>query len=169
MPVALAGLVLAANFLPRWWQRLELLDSGGRAFRDPAAAARAVQLLHWLAGAGTDTPDHRLTLARLLCALPAQWPVPLRLQLSQAERETGEALLRALIQHWKAIGKTSPAGLRESFLARPGLLQRRGDAGEGWLLRVESRAFDMLLDQLPWAFRTLRFPWMDEVLHVEWR
>jgi len=34
---------------------------------------------------------------------------------------------------------------------------------------VEPRSFDMLLDRLPWSIATLRLPWMDRVLHVDWR
>jgi hypothetical protein len=50
----------------------------------------------------------------------------------------------------------------------------------GWLQRLQlarletpgevpPRAFDMLLDRLPWGYVTIRFPWMPEVLHVDWR
>jgi hypothetical protein len=34
---------------------------------------------------------------------------------------------------------------------------------------VETRAFDMLLDGLPWAFSVIRHPWMTRTLYVEWR
>jgi hypothetical protein len=56
--------------------------------------------------------------------------------------------------------------LRESFLQRGGRLQRKGDA---WQLAVETRAFDMLLDQVPWSYSTIKFGWMERVIYVDWR
>ncbi|HLO95924.1 MAG TPA: contractile injection system tape measure protein, partial [Burkholderiaceae bacterium] len=69
-------------------------------------------------------------------------------------------------------GHTSVAGLREAFLQRQGRLAKdkpRADAPPAWRLRVEKRGLDVLLDRLPWGFSTVRLPWMEGVLHVEWR
>ena len=71
-----------------------------------------------------------------------------------------------MIDNWKVLGNTSVAGLRETFLQRQGRLQLRDDA---WRLRVEPKAFDMLLDQLPWGFSTIKYPWMERAIYVEWR
>jgi hypothetical protein len=40
---------------------------------------------------------------------------------------------------------------------------------EAWRLQVAQGPFDMLIDQLPWGYATIRHPWMKQVLHVEWR
>ena len=146
-------------------QVLELTD--GQVFRDEAAAARAVLLLEYVATGETETPEPLLALHKLLCGLPLEAPVARRFEPTAAERSAVEGMLQALIAHWKIIGKTSVAGLRSSFLQREGRLEDRGD--RGWLLQVQSRSFDMLLDQLPWSYTPLKFPWMAEVLHVEWR
>jgi hypothetical protein len=29
--------------------------------------------------------------------------------------------------------------------------------------------FDMLMDRLPWSFSLIRYPWMEEPLHVTWQ
>ena len=71
-----------------------------------------------------------------------------------------------MIANWKVLGNTSVAGLRESFLQRGGSLKRHDEA---WRLQVEPRAFDMLLDQLPWGYSTIKHPWMERVIHVDWR
>ena len=78
----------------------------------------------------------------------------------------GINVLAAILTHWRALGRTSVAGLRESFLQREGRLGRQ-DAG--WQLKVAARPFDMLLDRLPWAYKTLKFAWMEDVVHVDWR
>ncbi|PTT76668.1 hypothetical protein DBR42_26570, partial [Pelomonas sp. HMWF004] len=71
-----------------------------------------------------------------------------------------------VIQHWRILGTTSLAGLRESFLVRSAQLSLQDEA---WRLAVEPGPFDMLLDQLPWGYTTLRHPWMERVIHVDWR
>ncbi|HEX7944708.1 MAG TPA: contractile injection system tape measure protein, partial [Phenylobacterium sp.] len=58
------------------------------------------------------------------------------------------------------------AGLRESFFQRQGALTAEAEA---WRLKVQPRAFDMLIDQIPWGFTTQRMPWMAQVLYVDWR
>lgn len=159
-----AGLVLAGPYLPRLLGRLDLLD--GQRFRDDEAAERAVHLLQWLASGRRRAAEHELVLNKLLCGLPASHPVPAEVVLSDEETAAVDGLLQALIAHWKVLGRTSVAGLRETFLMRDGALSH---VDEGWKLVVAPRAFDMLLDQLPWGYKTLRFPWMPEVLRVEWR
>ena len=51
-------------------------------------------------------------------------------------------------------------------MLRPGKLTLRGD--RDWLLQVESSGCDVLLDQLPWSISTIRLPWMESLLWVEW-
>ena len=71
-----------------------------------------------------------------------------------------------MITNWKSVGQTSVAGFRESFLQRRGRLTRKDDA---WQLKVEQRAFDMLLDSIPWGFAAIKHPWMERVVYVKWR
>ena len=37
-----------------------------------------------------------------------------------------------------------------------------------WLLRVERRGYDLVLDRFPWAFDWLKLPWMEMAMRVEW-
>jgi hypothetical protein len=159
-----AGLVLAGPYLPRLLTRLGLLVDD--RFANEAAARRAVQVLQVVVDGRPETPEHRLALNKLLCGVPQATPVAREIELTAAEQHAITSLLEALIGHWTALGRTSVQGLRESFLQREGALRR---TDEGWRLLVMSRPFDMLLDRLPWGFRTCRFPWMDQVLHVDWR
>ena len=86
--------------------------------------------------------------------------------VSDEEAEVAAGLLTSVTQHWPQLQNTSIDGLREGFLCRPGTLVPRDD---GWLLTVETRAFDMLLDSLPWRLSPIRLGWMSGVLHVRWR
>ena len=85
--------------------------------------------------------------------------------LGPADREECTALLEAVIEHWSALGHTSVAGLRTSFLQRDGLLRR---VEAGWALHVDPAGFDVLLAHLPWSVSVVRLPWMPEPVYTEW-
>jgi hypothetical protein len=159
-----AGLVLLGAYAPRLFTLLGLTD--GRRFVDADAAARAVHLLQWLVDERSDREEHLLVLNKLLCGVPPAMPLPREVVLQAREQDAGGQLLQTVISHWNALGSTSVQGLRETFLQREGRLQRDDEA---WRLRVAPRAFDMLLDRLPWGYATLKLPWMKGVLHVDWR
>ena len=78
----------------------------------------------------------------------------------------GRAVLLFAVVGPETVGLPVKVLEAHSFLQRNGRLQRDSDA---WRLVVESRPFDMLLDQIPWSFATLKFPWMERVIYVEWR
>ncbi len=164
LQIANAGMVIAAPYLPRLFGMLGLLN--GNAFVDEAAAARAIHVLQFLVDGKAEPPEHLLILNKLLCGVPLDRPVPRDIALTDAERQAVDGLIAGMIGNWTAIGHTSVAGMRESFLQREGRITLERDA---WKLLVEPRAFDMLLDRLPWSIATLRLPWMDRVLHVDWR
>ncbi len=159
-----AGLVLLAPYLPRLFDRLDLVKAG--EFVDRGAAERAVHCLQFLVNADLSSPEYRLVLNKLFCGVEPGRPIRRGIEIDAVEREQLEGLLRAVTQHWKPLENTSTDGLRESFLQRSGRLRLDGDC---WHLSVEARAFDMLLDQLPWSFNTIRFAWMERVIYVEWR
>ena len=158
-----AGLVLLGPYLPRLFGMLSLLGEDG--FVDLGAKIHAVRVLQFLIHGSTDTREKSLPLCRILCGLPSGVPVGEE-PIPPQEQEVCEQLLEAVIQHWTILGSTSVQGLRETFLRRNGVLEAQE---EQWLLRVEAGAFDMLLDKLPWGYKTVRFGWMDKTLQVEWR
>ena len=153
--IANAGVVFVAPYLPRLFSMLELTYE--TAFTSTSCAHRAVHLVQYIVTGATTTPEPLLVLNKILCGLPISEPVPLDIDLRVKERAAIEEMLTAIIAHWQAIGRTSVAGLRESFLQREGRLVC---AEESWQLRVESKCFDMLLDRLPWGYATMKFPWM---------
>lgn len=160
--VANAGIVLLAPFLPRLFDGLglvaadELLDPG-----------RAICLLHHLATGELTAPEHEVPLVKVLCGRSLDEPTPSDVGLTRTETDEATALLTAAIGHWTALRDTSPDGLRHEFLRRPGILSI-ADRDE-WLLRVETRTADILLDQLPWGIAMVGLPWMPRMLQVEWR
>jgi len=162
--IANAGIVLAAAYLPRLFERLNFIDEG--RFKDRESAERGVHCVQYLVNESVSSPEYQLVLNKLLCGVKPGLPIRRSIELASSEKEQLEALLHAITRHWKALANTSITGLRESFLQRNGRLQLKNDA---WNLSVESRPFDMLLDQVPWTFTTIMFPWMERVIYVEWR
>ncbi|MEY2882344.1 MAG: hypothetical protein RL490_68 [Pseudomonadota bacterium] len=159
-----AGLVLAARFIPILFDRLELTRNA--AFGNVEAAMRGVRLLQRLVTGSDAAIEPELVLNKLLCGLTPEAPLPRAFAASAIEDETIEGLVAAIIAQWTILKQTSPAGLRETFLQRPGALEWHESH---WRLKVEGRSFDMLLDHLPWGYRTIRLPWMAAALHVDWR
>jgi len=55
--------------------------------------------------------------------------------------------------------------LRESFLKRDGILTQKEN---GWLLQVERKTLDILIDSIPWGYSTVSFSWNEYLIFVEW-
>jgi hypothetical protein len=156
-----AGLVLLHPFLPRLFEACGFVRGGELAKREPAAA-----LLHWLATGADEPLELEFGFVKLLVGLRPEEPLAVGAGLvGEAERAEGEALLQAVIAHWKALGGTSVDGLRVAFLQRRGALR---EEEAGWRLQLEAEPFDVLLGRLPWGISTVRLPWMTRPLYTDW-
>jgi Contractile injection system tape measure protein len=156
-----AGLVLLHPFLPQFFNALGIATEDTLLQPD-----RAVCLLHYLATGQTIAPEYELILAKVLCNIPLETPVESDVLLTTNEQEEAIAVLEAVVDHWAALGNTSADGLRGTFLVRSGKISLRADGD--WLLQVETKSFDILLEQLPWGIGMIKLPWMERMLWVEW-
>ena len=163
--VMTAGVCLLWPFLTRFFARLQLLDDKETGFASLAAQQRAVLLLHHLATGERDAPEFALLLPKALCGMPPFAPCEITEPVTATEEAEAAQLLDAAIAHAGCFGTISHAGLRETFLMRPGLLGTRDGA---WLLRLERRSADVLLERIPWTLQWLRLPWMQAAMRVEW-
>ena len=159
-----AGLVLVAPYIPRLLETLNL--TADSEFKSRSAAERGIHLLQYLVNGRCSSPEYQLVLNKILCGVTTGTPIVREITMDDNEATVVVSLLQSIIEHWTAIGSTSVAGLQESFLQREGRLRLKNDS---WHLLVEARAFDMLLDRLPWSFSLIKFPWMQRPIHVEWR
>lgn len=158
------GMVLASPFLPRLFSMFNLLEDG--KFIHPGAADRAVHLLQYMVTGQSETPEYELVLNKILCGISTSMPISAGITVTEQEKTVIEQMLQSMIQHWRALGSTSVAGLRETFLQRQGWLVLDD---EYWRLKVQERTFDMLLDRLPWSISMIKHAWMDKPLRVSWR
>ena len=163
--IANAGLVLVWPFLTVLFERLGYVAE--RQFQGIEQMTRAAYLLQFLATGEEQPPEHLLALNKLLCGVGRTLPLVRELPLTADEKATGESLLGAVIARWGDVLKnTSLAGLRETFLQRPGKLVWGNDRVT---LTVETKTVDILLDQRPWSIALIKLPWMALPLYVSWR
>ena len=165
-----AGLCLLAIWFPRLFDMLGLLAAnadGKKDFKDIGTRIRAVFILQRLV---TDEvreyEEHELAFNRILTGCPFHVPLPKNLELTQNEIRTAESMLAGVKANWDKLKNTSIKGFQRSFIERPGRLEQREDK---WVLYVENRGCDILLDSLPWSYRTIRLPWLKKKINVVWR
>ena len=159
-----SGIVLLHPFLMMYFKELGLLTADNR-FGDEVAQKRAVLLLHYLTTGLFEAAEYDLALLKVLCGLPLDEAVPAYIELTEQELEESASLLQAVTQHWQPLNKTSAEGLQVTFLQREGKLSR---SFAGWRLQIEQKTVDILLGKLPWSYSTIRLPWMNGIINVDW-
>lgn len=165
-----AGLCLLALWLPRLFDMLGLLETdadGKKDFRDTDARIRAIFVLQRLVtDEKREYKEQELAFNRILAACPFSVPLPKILELTDTEVQTVESMLAGVKSNWNKLKGTSVKGFQKSFIERPGKLEQREDK---WVLYVEERSYDILLDSLPWSYRRIRLPWLKKRMDVVWR
>lgn len=159
-----AGLVLTHPFIATLFNRLGLMSE--KKFINMQAREKAVFLLHYIVTGNAAAEEHHLLLPKVLCGYPLEEPVVQEMEFSGQEKEEADDLLKAIIQQWSILNRTSPEGLRETFLKRAGKIFTKNDSIR---IQVESGPVDMLLDHLPWSLSMIKLPWIKDVINVEWR
>lgn len=167
IPISNAGLVILFPFLPMLFMRLNMLSQDRRDFNSNESKVRAIFILqHLMASEDREYDEKDLFLNRLLINYPFNEPLPKRMELNQDELNTIDSLLEAAKTNWEKMRNTSMRGFQEAFLRRVGFIEK---TEREWVLTVEERAFDILLDSIPWSYKLVRLPWMENILKVNWR
>jgi hypothetical protein len=151
-----AGLIIVASLLPALFKKLALFD--GFAITD---TNRAVCLVQYLASGRERIAEFELGLAKILCGLDTDTPVDTYIRLTKEEKQAINDLLVSVIEYWEVLKNTSPEGLQQTFLQRPGKLQL---VNNEWVLQVEQKPWDVLLPHLPWNIDITKLPWMPYLL-----
>ena len=166
LTVGNAGLCLLAPWFVRLFAMFGWLDEERKKFRNTASKVRAVFLLQYtVCGEEREWREAELAFNRLLTALPGNVPLPGHLPLTEEERQTADSMVAGVKANWPQMGGTSVEGFRGSFLLREGTLEQEE---ERWLLTVEEKAYDILLETVPWGFRQIRLPWLKKHVQVRW-
>ena len=156
-----AGLVLLAPFLPTLLERAGVASDG--ALKHPGMA---MALMHYLACGEESPAEFQVVLPKVLCGWEIEAPVDLPGTIPAVMKDEARQLLESAVGHWAILKDTSAAGLQEAFLSRAGKISLT--TNDDWLLQVEQRPFDMLIQQLPWSFTLIKLSWMTRLLRTEW-
>lgn len=163
IPVKNAGLVLVNGFYSALFERAGLLTNS--TFSGFEQRQAAVVLLNYLVFGQTIIEEAFLPLNKLLCGIPLSLSVNLPDSLSSEQKTLADGLLHAAISQWPACGDMSINGFRGNWLVRDGMLS---ESDERWELKVDKRAYDILLLRSPYSFSIILFPWMEKPLYVNW-
>lgn len=158
-----AGMVLISSYCPLLLSRLELVENN--RFVSDQAQLDATHYLQFVATGQSHTEEGYLALNKVLCGLPLATPLLDGVAISDENVELIEGLISAAISHWPTVGESSVDGFRGNWLVRDGILY---DQGDRWELIVEKKAPDILINQAPYSFSIIKFPWMEKPLHVNW-
>ncbi len=164
LPINTAGMVLINAYFPMFLERLGLIEN--KVFTCEAHREKAALYLNYLVTGHQATDDHQLFLNKVLCGMAPDAVITQTIAISEQERILIKELFNAAISYWPAIGSSSIEGFRGNWLIRNGILTENSEKYE---VKVEKRAYDLLIYKSPFSFSVIKFPWMIKPLYVEWR
>ena len=117
-------------------------------------------------GQNSSINESELAISKLFCGLQFQDSIPFNVVLLNTEKAQADDLLTALISMWEKLGNTSLEGLRNSFLSRAGVLEKKDRV---YHLSLETSGIDILLDYIPWNISMVKLPWLKPMIYCSWR
>ena len=159
-----AGLVIIWSFIPRLLENLELTESD--QFISTEKHERALMLLHLLTTGQHKTTENELLFNKVLLGWPITEPCAVAINPTTEELEIVTDLLEAIIKYNPMMKDSDVDSLRGNFLVRDGGLM---DAPDSWQLQVEEKPYDLLLQKFPWSWQTVKTPWMEKPMLVDWK
>ncbi|RAW01586.1 contractile injection system tape measure protein [Pseudochryseolinea flava] len=158
-----AGVVLLYPFLKRLFHDKGLVDEAND-FIDHTSRMSACRLIQHLVSPTMPVLEFQLVLPKVLCGYGIDDAIVDTALASMSIQESNE-FLASTYDGWEKVKRTSPDGFRESFLKRSGKLY---DEQHNWLLMVERKAWDILLETIPYPLSVIKLPWMTKPIYVQW-
>lgn len=159
-----AGMVILWAFISRLFDNLDWLKNN--EFIVAEKQERAIMLLYYVCTGQSETIESELLMHKILVGWPLEEPCAVEIVLSEDEKETVDELLAAVQAYNPMLKNSTLDAFRGNFLIRGGALSQLPDS---WQLHVETKPYDVILKQFPWTWSTVKTPWMDKPMMVEWR
>lgn len=159
-----AGVVLVYPYLKAFFKGQGLTNAGDE-FQGRKEQLCAAYWLQFIASGIRDVKEYQLVLPKVLCGYPLEAPLYPVWESDVSGEEVADELLQNAIGRWSKVQHTSVAGFRNSFLLRAGKLT---EEEFNWLLHVERKGWDVLLDSLPYPLSVVKLPWMSKPLFIQW-
>ena len=167
LTVSNAGLALLTPWFPRLFAMLDLLNDEHNDFKDMESRIRAIFIIQRLVSQDDrEYKESELIFNRILVGCPLSVPLSKCIELTEGDIETVDGMLMGVKANWSKMENTSIVGFQHSFIERSGVIVQQDGK---WVLSVDSRSYDMLLDSLPWSYSRIRFPWLKKPISVLWR
>jgi len=122
-------------------------------------------LFHYIATGRDKAFEWSLSLPKLLAGLELRQHCDTTIKTTAKLDKKINNLLQSVIEHWAVLKKTSPDGLRNTFLMRNGELKFRNGF---YFLYIEEETVDILLSYISWNYMTIKLDWMRDILFVKW-
>jgi hypothetical protein len=159
-----AGLIILHPFLTLFFENLGLLDDN-RQFISSHTQIKAAVILYYLQSGKDDYKEWEMSLNKILCGMATDELIPNDILLSDQEKAESDTLLKTVIEYWDALKRSSVEAVQTTFLTREGKVSFKETH---WLIQVERTGVDILVDRLPWGIGTIKLPWLNELIYVEW-
>jgi hypothetical protein len=155
-----AGLVIFHPFIDTLFNDLLIAKDGVIIW-----PGKAIAVLNYLCGYEALQPEYEWPLMKILCGLSISAVVENLPQLSATDKLECMAMMQQAIDYWVALKQTSVEALQQTYVQRFGKLSNKNGA---WLLQVEQKTVDVLMNNLPWGISMCKLPWMQQILTTEW-
>lgn len=168
-----AGIVLLNPFFPVLFKNFNLLSEKGE-WNSMEDQARAIYLLHYFATGIIGATEDEVLLLKILVGYDLEEVLPNAESVfkewinerSEQLISEEENLLNAVRDNWKTMKNCSWEGLRRDFLRRSGTLSTEITQQT---LTIDPHALDVLLPYKNWGVSLIKYSWMNEMLHVDWK
>lgn len=165
-----AGMMLIAPFYPMLFHRLGFLTDNRREFKSTNDAIHAIFLIQYLIyGEQREWNESELYLNKIMVGLEEyNQPLPRTCELRQEDKSMVDDMIKSICKSWDKMRNTSMRGFMEAFLQRKGRVVFHEYSGR-WEVKVEQKAYDVLIDSLPWTYTMCKYPWQKNMIDVKWR
>lgn len=157
-----AGLIILAYFLPHLFEHLGwIVDK--KITED--ALPKALSMTQFLVTGEEVVDEAALVLNKLILGIELDDPMTNDYVLTDEEKELGIDLVKNVINRWDALRSVSVEGFQQTFLIRDGIVYFRDNQ---YLLRVEKKTVDILMEKMPWSIGVIKLSWMPKMMITEW-
>jgi len=135
-------------------------------FVDDTARKKAAIYLNFIVKNSNNYEEEHLVINKILTGLCISEIVDFEYEIPEELVLLSEGLLDAFIGQWNKISNSTHDGVRGGWFWRKGKLIV---SDEKYELTVEQKAYDILMDQLPFTLSPVKYSWMKKPLIINWR